>query len=96
MAFSHPFFLIVCISCVHGSSLLLTVRQLIVQPISFRACMVQAFFGRVFYAFSLSFQFLLTAISQPSAAQSVSPTLLFSLILAGEEGRKLAEGQANG
>ena len=75
MAFSHPFFLIVCISCVHGSSLLLTVRQLIVQPISFRACMVQVFLDRVFCAFSLSFQFLLAATSQPSAAQSVSPIL---------------------
>ena len=75
MAFSHPFFLIVCISCVHGSSLLLTVRQLIVQPISFRACMVQVFLDRVFCAFSLSSQFLLAATSQPSAAQSDSPTL---------------------
>ena len=77
MAFSHPFFLIVRFSCVHGSCLLLMVRQLIVQPISFRACMVHAFFGRVCCPFSLSFQFLLTAISQPSAAQSVFP---FSLL----------------
>jgi len=69
---------------------LLTVRQLIVQPISFRACMVHVSFGRVFCAFSLSFQFFLTATSQPSAAQSVSPTLLFSLILVGEEGRMTA------
>ena len=75
MAFSHPFFLIVCISCVHGSSLLLTVRQLIVQPISFRACMVHVFLACVFCAFSLSSQFLLAATSQPSAAQSVSPIL---------------------
>ena len=75
MAFSHPFFLIVRFSCVHGSCLLLMVRQLIVQPISFRACMVQVFLDRVFCAFSLSFQFLLTATSQPSAAQSVSPIL---------------------
>ena len=75
MAFSHPFFLIVRFSRVHGSSLLRTVRQLIVQPISFRACMVHVFLGRVFCAFSLSFQFLLTATSQPSAAQPVSPVL---------------------
>ena len=54
---------------------LLMVRQLIVQPISFRACMVHAFFGCVCCPFSLSFQFLLTATSQPSAAQSVSPIL---------------------
>ena len=54
---------------------LLTVRQLIVQPISFRACMVQVFLGRVFCAFSLSFQFLLAATSQPSAAQPVFPIL---------------------
>lgn len=73
MAFSHPFFLIVRFSCVHGSRLLLMVRQLIVQPISFRACMVHVFLGRVCCAFSLSFQFLLTATSQASAAQSVSP-----------------------
>lgn len=75
MAFSHPFFLIVRFSCVHGSSLLLTVRQLIVQPISFRACMVHVFLGHVFCAFFLSFQFLLTATSQSSAAQVVSPIL---------------------
>lgn len=79
MAFSHPFFLIVRFSCMHGSCLLLMVRQLIVQPISFRACMVHAFFGRVCYPFSLSFQFLLTATSQPSAAQSVSPTFFSPL-----------------
>lgn len=54
---------------------LLTVRQLIVQPISFRACMVHVFLGRVCCAFSLSFQFLLAATSQPSAAQVVSHTL---------------------
>lgn len=75
MAFSHPFFLIVRFSRVHGSCLLLTVRQLIVQPISFRACMVHVFLGRVFCAFSLSFQHLLAATSQPSAAQPVSPIL---------------------
>ena len=75
MAFSHPFFLIVRFSRVHGSCLLLTVRQLIVQPISFRACMVHVFLGRVCYPFSLSFQFLLTATSQPSAAQPVSSLL---------------------
>ena len=75
MAFSHPFFLIVRFSRMHGSCLLLTVRQLIVQPISFRACMVQVFLDRVFCAFSLSFQFLLAATSQPSAAQSDFPTL---------------------
>lgn len=75
MAFSHPFFLIVRFSCVHGSCLLLTVRQLIVQPISFRACMVHVFLACVFCAFSLSSQFLLAATSQPSAAQSVSPIL---------------------
>lgn len=79
MAFSHPFFLIVRFSCVHGSCLLLMVRQLIVQPISFRVCMVHAFFGRVCCPFSLSFQFLLTATSQPSAAQSVSPTFFSPL-----------------
>ena len=75
MAFSHPFFLIVRFSRVYGSSLLLTVRQLIVQPISFGACMVHVFLGCVFCAFSLPFQLLLTATSQLSAAQSVSPTL---------------------
>lgn len=75
MAFSHPFFLIVRFSCVHGSCLLLMVRQLIVQPISFRACMVHVSFGRVCCPSSLSSQFLLTATSQPSAAQSVSPIL---------------------
>ena len=75
MAFSHPFFLIVRFSCVHGSCLLLMVRQLIVQPISFRACMVHVSFGRVCCPSSLSFQFFLTATSQPSAAQSVSPIL---------------------
>ena len=75
MAFSHPFFLIVRFSCVHGSCLLLMVRQLIVQPISFRACMVHVFLACVFCAFSLSSQFLLAATSQPSAAQSVSPIL---------------------
>ena len=37
--------------------------------------MVHAFFGRVCCPFSLSFQFLLIATSQPSAAQSVSPIL---------------------
>ena len=92
MAFSHPFFLIVCISCVHGSSLLLTVRQLIVQPISFRACMVQVFLGRVFCAFSLSFQLLLAATSQPSAAQVVSPTFfspLFWWVRRGESWRRV-------
>ena len=75
MAFSHPFFLIVRFSRVHGSCLLLMVRQLIVQPISFRACMVHVFLACVFCAFSLSSQFLLAATSQPSAAQSVSPIL---------------------
>ena len=75
MAFSHPFFLIVRFSCMHGSCLLLMVRQLIVQPISFRACMVHVSFGRVCCPSSLSSQFLLTATSQPSAAQSVSPIL---------------------
>ena len=75
MAFSHPFFLIVRFSRVHGSCLLLTVRQLIVQPISFRACMVHVFLACVFCAFSLSSQLLLAATSQPSAAQPVSPTL---------------------
>ena len=79
MAFSHPFFLIVRFSCVHGSCLLLMVRQLIVQPISFRACMVHAFFGRVCCPFSLSFQFLLAATSQPSAAQPVFPTFFSPL-----------------
>ena len=54
---------------------LLTVRQLIVQPISFRACMVHVFLARVFCAFSLSFQLLLAATSQPSAAQVVFPIL---------------------
>ena len=75
MAFSHPFFLIVRFSRVHGSCLLLTVRQLIVQPISFRACMVHVFLGRVFCVFSLSSQLRLAATSQPSAAQPVSPIL---------------------
>lgn len=75
MAFSHPFFLIVRFSCMHGSCLLLMVRQLIVQPISFRACMVHVFLGRVFCAFSFSSQSLLAATSQPSAAQSDSPIL---------------------
>ncbi len=75
MAFSHPFFLIVRFSRVHGSSLLLMVRQLIVQPISFRACMVHVFLARVFCASSLPFLLLLAATSQPSAAQSVSPIL---------------------
>lgn len=92
MAFSHPFFLIVRFSRVHGLCLLLTVRQLIVQPISFRACMVHAFFGRVCCAFSLSFQFLLTATSQPSAAQSVSPILpspLFWWVRRGESWRRV-------
>ena len=92
MAFSHPFFLIVRFSCVHGSCLLLTVRQLIVQPISFRACMVHVFLGRVFYASSLSFQFLLAATSQPSAAQSVSPILpspLFWWVRRGESWRRI-------
>ena len=79
MAFSHPFFLIVRFSRVHGSSLLLMVRQLIVQPISFRACMVHISFGRVCCAFSLSFQFLLVASSQPSAAQPDSPTFFSPL-----------------
>jgi len=37
--------------------------------------MVQVFLARVFCAFSLSSQFLLTATSQLSAAQSVSPIL---------------------
>ena len=92
MAFSHPFFLIVRFSRVHGSCLLLTVRQRIVQPISFRACMVQVFLDRVFCAFSLSFQFLLTATSQPSAAQSVSPILpspLFWWVRRGESWRRV-------
>ena len=98
MAFSHPFFLIVCISCVHGSSLLLTVRQLIVQPISFRACMVHVFLGRVFCAFSLSFQFLLAATSQPSAAQSDFPTFFSPLFWRARRGeswrrvRPMADG----
>ena len=71
---------------------LLMVRQLIVQPISFRACTVQAFFGRVFCAFSLSSQFLLTATSQPSAAQPVSPTFfspLFWWARRGESWRRI-------
>ena len=92
MAFSHPFFLIVRFSCVHGSCLLLTVRQRIVQPISFRACMVHAFFGRVCCPFSLSFQFLLTATSQPSAAQPVFPILpspLFWWVRRGESWRRI-------
>jgi len=37
--------------------------------------MVQVFLDRVFCAFSLPFQLLLTATSQPSAAQVVSPIL---------------------
>lgn len=92
MAFSHPFFLIVCFSRVHGSSLFRTVRQLIVQPISFRACMVHVSFGRVCCPSSLSFQFLLTATSQPSAAQSVSPILpspLFWWVRRGESWRRI-------
>ena len=71
---------------------LLTVRQLIVQPISFRACMVHVFLGRVFCAFSLSSQFLLTATSQASAAQSVSPILpspLFWWARRGESWRRV-------
>ena len=73
---------------------LLTVRQLIVQPISFRACIVQAFFGRVFCAFSLSFQFLLTATSQPSAAQVVFPILpsaSFWWVRRGESWRRIRQ-----
>lgn len=92
MAFSHPFLLIVRFSRVHGSCLLLMVRQRIVQPISFRVCMVHAFFGRVCYPFSLSSQFLLTATSQPSAAQSVSPILpspLFWWVRRGESWRRI-------
>ena len=92
MAFSHPFFLIVLFLCVHGSSLLLAVRQLIVQPISFGACMVHVFLGRVFCAFSLSFQLLLAATSQPSAAQVVFPILpsaLFWWARRGESWRRV-------
>ena len=92
MTFSHPFFLIVRFSCVHGSCLLLMVRQLIVQPISFRACMVHVSFGRVCCPSSLSSQFLLTATSQPSAAQSVSPTFfspLFWWTRRGESWRRI-------
>jgi len=92
VAFSHPFFLIVRFSRVHGSSLLRTVRQLIVQPISFRACMVHVSFGRVCCPSSLSSQFLLTATSQPSAAQSVFsilPSPLFWWVRRGESWRRV-------
>jgi len=71
---------------------LLTVRQLIVQPISFRACMVHVFLARVFCAFSLFSQFLLAATSQPSAAQPVFPILpppLFWWVRRGESWRRI-------
>ena len=96
MAFSHPFFLIVLFSRVHGSCL----------PSDGQAADRSTnFFSRVHGSCLLRPRLLsfFSLLSIPShrnlptlCCSSRFPHSPFCFILVGEEGRKLAEGQANG
>ena len=96
MAFSHPFFLIVHFSCVHGSSLP-SDGQAADRSTNFFSCVHGSCLPRPCLLCFFSLLSIPSHCNLPTLCCSIRfPHFLFSLILVGEEGRKLAEDQANG
>ena len=96
MAFSHPFFLIVRFSCMHGSCLP-SDGQAADRSTNFFSCVHGSSLPRP--CLLCFFSLLSTSSHRNLLTLCCSirfPHFLFSLILVGEEGRKLAENQANG
>ena len=96
MAFSHPFFLIVRFSRVHGSSLP-SDGQTADRSTNFFSCVHGSCLPRPCLLCFFSPLSIPSHRNLPALCCSTRfPHFLFSLILVGEEDRKLAEGQANG